>query len=280
MHIPASAPPSAHHLQSDHFCPTCHYNLHGQPVTVDERLQIPVCTCPECGRILAVGGFTTAAQPWFNRLITAMLALWALAVIAMVFLAVFCFGALQNLHLEVFTYNRMAAPDGRTVEWGVNKAGVSGPVYAGTNEPAPRWRYVRSFIPNDQLEHRDNPAPFIVFFSVALGFLFGMFAVVFLWHWGRSRYRILAIAPFLAAGFVIFILLYDRDYADLTNWAVSRVLAYAGVQSAAVLLGVGLGRPLARVLVRAVVPPKPRQHLAFLWLADGHALPPLRSARL
>jgi hypothetical protein len=39
------------------------------------------------------------------------------------------------------------------------------------------------------------------------------------------------------------------------------------------LIGILLGRPLARQIARTIIPPKPRQVLAFLWIVDGKKFP-------
>ena len=64
-------------IEVDAFCGGCHYNLHGQPVTVDERLGLPVCRCPECGRWAAAGVATGAGSVWVRRLGTVLLFNWS-----------------------------------------------------------------------------------------------------------------------------------------------------------------------------------------------------------
>jgi hypothetical protein len=51
------------------------------------------------------------------------------------------------------------------------------------------------------------------------------------------------------------------------------VLSFILLESAGLGVGLLLGRPVARALLRILVPPKPRQHLAFLWTIDGKRLP-------
>ena len=64
-------------VEADQFCP-CGYNLHGQRVTFDERLDIPVVRCPECGKWHPAGHGSTAMRPWLARLATVLLAVWCL----------------------------------------------------------------------------------------------------------------------------------------------------------------------------------------------------------
>ncbi len=66
--------PTISYIQTDTFCDHCHYNLHGRPVTRDERLGILIMQCPECGAFLPAGHTTTASKPWLNRLTTLLTA--------------------------------------------------------------------------------------------------------------------------------------------------------------------------------------------------------------
>jgi hypothetical protein len=68
----------------------------------------------------------------------------------------------------------------------------------------------------------------------------------------------------------------DDQYTDIRTWVINRVLLMFAIQSAGILLGIMLGRKLSRTLVRMVIPPKPRQMLAFLWLTDGKSPPPVK----
>ena len=62
---PTGSPLQRHQqLHVDAFCTGCGYNLHGQPVTRDERTGIFLCRCPECGQYHAAGLGVTAASAW------------------------------------------------------------------------------------------------------------------------------------------------------------------------------------------------------------------------
>jgi len=41
----------------------------------------------------------------------------------------------------------------------------------------------------------------------------------------------------------------------------------------ATAVGIMIGRPVARGMLKILTPPKIRQHLAFLWIVDGKMLP-------
>src|ERR1700719_294720 len=100
----ASAPLARHgQLEVDCFCSRCHYTLHGQVVWIDERLQIPICRCPECGRHHPAGSGVTAHSVWLRRFASLLLALWVIVVLFLSFLAGLGFGGMQSAYIDAFT---------------------------------------------------------------------------------------------------------------------------------------------------------------------------------
>src|SRR5687768_7293632 len=67
-------------LETDHFC-DCGYNLHGQKVSRDERLDFMVCRCPECGRWHPAGHGVAARSIWLGRFAMSMLVAWVLGLV-------------------------------------------------------------------------------------------------------------------------------------------------------------------------------------------------------
>jgi prepilin signal peptidase PulO-like enzyme (type II secretory pathway) len=278
---PAALRPLQRHAQIevDTFCVECGYNLHGQPVTRDERLGIFVCRCPECGRFHPAGTGTTATSTWMSRLGTALLVLWVLFVLHAIFWICMGLGAVQVVHLETFSYSKMVANDGRDVEWGqvTNAAGTPGgwgAIYADTKQPAPNWKMIRTFTrPENYPKWGWEEIALYVFFGAAIGFTTGVLLVVFFWHWRRKRYPLVMILPFAIAAVVATVSYYAEEYGPLFGWAVSRLLMYAALEAAFISLGILVGRPIMRGLLRTFIPPRPRQHFAFLWRADGKTMP-------
>jgi hypothetical protein len=288
--LPPQRPLARHtQLETDLFCEHCGYNLHGQPVNRDERLGILVCRCPECGRFHPAGHRTTATSVWLSRFAAALLGFWTLIVIAVVVLAAILFGAITYMHLDMFTEGvQVAGPNEREVEYrqmpasGPGGSSNWGPVYKDTGETAPEpieYRVrLRKFDPNPR--QRRSPYREIIealvmihLFSVATGFVAGVLAAVFLWHWQRRRYVYLMLLPLVSALFVIGTILTQDYWVWIQRWGIERTLYYGSVQAAAVFLGVLAGRPIARTLVRMFIPPRPRQHLNFLWHIDGKTPP-------
>jgi len=77
----------------------------------------------------------------------------------------------------------------------------------------------------------------------------------------------------IAAGFVIMSYVTDDSYYHIYSWCVKRALIQMAIQCTGLFLGILVGRSLARAFVRTIIPPKPRQLLAFLWRIDGKTPP-------
>ena len=272
-------------IETDTFCDGCGYNLHGQPVARDPRLGLMVCRCPECGGWHAAGKGTTAASLWLSRVATLALVLWVQFVLFAAFWLCMGLGAVQVVHVDEFSYRHWVAADGRDVERSnvINPgAGQTGWVYKGTTQPANPTRLVRRPDPpaDDMLNAARRREQLIIgsviltVSDLALGIVGGMLLVTFFWHWKRQRYRFVLLLPFAVAGVVLagmFVL--DDDYDAIRGWAVSRVFTHAALQAMFMYVGILIGRPMARGLLRMIIPPRPRQVFAFLWRADGKPMP-------
>jgi hypothetical protein len=274
--LPPLKPAEKHaRLETDTFCLECGYNLHSQAVVRDERLGIFVCRCPECGRYHPAGIGVTATRTWLNRFATILLFFWILIILSALFWIAVGFGAIQVAFVEDFTYREMLAPDGREVAWG-----NSGAFYTGTTQPATTWTYVYTLNPSAG-EHRRPwlkwEALFFAIGGAALGFVSGALLIVFFWHWKKRRYAWPMLLPLAIAAVVSAIFAVNDEYKLILPWAVRAAFGWAMWEMAWTGVGVVLGRKLARVLLRMFIPPRPRQHFAFLWSADGKVMPPART---
>lgn len=285
-------------MEVDAFCDGCGYNLHGQRVERDPRLDLSVCRCPECGRWHAAGKGTSASSVWLSRLGVFLIAGWGLAVLGAVLALGTFMGLSGYLHLEGFTTTRLLDASGRRVEFrpsnglATNPSVAPGYYVAGTNE-----RVVDSEVLPYKVVRKPEPVAmvanppyaavyarqreagdlialcFLIGFSVVAGLLLGGFAPVALWHVPKRRLAVGAVWPFVAAAGAYGLWVAAENTQFVTAWSLQRLGGYAALQSAAYLAGLRIGRPVARFLAKVIVPPKPRQVLAFLWRADGLAPP-------
>src|SRR5256885_10210974 len=267
---PAVRPLERHaQLEVDHFCDACGYNLHGQDVTRDPHLGVLVCRCPECGKFHPAGAGSTATSIWLSRLATLALFAWVLIVLCGIFWIGVGFAALQGGYVDQMSWNKDVTPDGKPVEWLNDKNYIK-----GTNIVVNQVVSVRTTVrpTNDKPQWWWEQGPYVLG-CVLLGVGAGVLWVVILWHWPRHRYAYAMLLPLLCAGIVLFVVGIDDEYDHIRGWVVRTVLMIALFQAAMIALGLWIGRPLGRTVVRMLIPPRPRQFLAFLWYADGKKMP-------
>ncbi|MGA2498794.1 MAG: hypothetical protein ABSH20_13710 [Tepidisphaeraceae bacterium] len=235
-------------VQTDLFC-TCGYNLYMQVVHVDERLGIPICRCPECGRYHAMNTTLPAQSPWTARVGVLLMAGYVLFMLYGVVMTTFGIGAIQYGFVAVVEESTRVL----TREW-YSQASLAEQLW---------WRWLPG-----------------IMFAVCMiaGFLYMMLAATFFWHWRRDSYWNLLVVGPLTAGIVCWIGLENQDRAFMGNTTIWRLTG--GL--VAVMLGMGLGvfwgRKVVRGLLTCVLVPRARQSLAFLWLVDGKPAPGLGAA--
>jgi hypothetical protein len=302
MHFPVTPPPDAIEpqavagqpapqcpLETDHFCEACGYNLHGQIVTRDPRLGILICRCPECGRHHAAGTGTSAARIWLKRLGTFLLVAWVLFVVAAALVGTAVLGAIQSAHLYSYTestwinVDRPPAPRERyVVAYGTRLTEVRVARREVRRPPVVELRRPYGDIEFHDMYYSNYPGPdparLLSAGSAVTAFGLGVFVAVALWHVRRSRQWWALSAPALAGAAALSLWCYWPESEGTRGWAAWRVGGYVLLQSVFLGLGLYYGRPLARAVVRTIVPPRPCQLLTFLWTADGKPPPEVREA--
>ena len=243
------------HIQTDTFCEGCGYNLHTQAVMREERLGILVCRCPECGRFAPAGVATTATRVWLNRLILLLLVFWMLFIVALFALCTTFLGMAAYGHvMNKVKFAQVGVP---------GAPGQSINVYAiDTPKPGDQDAAERQFY--EQIA--------MAAVAVVLGALAGGLFSVVLWHLKSGRRALAWLPPLVGCGVASLIWVNDPTAILIWRWGLWWIVAYFFIESAAVGAGLLLGRPIARGLLRILLPPAPRQHLAFLWTIDGKQL--------
>jgi hypothetical protein len=268
------------YVEIDRYCAGCGYNLRTQAIRREPRTQVLLTRCPECGRYQPASEATTAARLWLRRLAPLFLLGWVAVVLGSAFglscvLAAISYGTLE----ELTTWRRTAAPVTQpatlpglpllTTQPGgpvtVTVAGRTGQItYTG------RANYVRQVRGDDPLD-----ALFIAFVmaaSFAVAFVGALILLVVFHHWRRWIYVLVVLAGPPAVA-VIVALIWRDEAPHLFSWGLVYIGYHALVQLVGGLTGVAFGRPTARGLVRAFVPPSWRGPLAYLWLVDGRKPP-------
>ena len=237
--------PTVAMVEMDRYCEGCGYNLRTQPVRRDDRTQVPLIRCPECGRFHAAGDAATALRPWLQRLGALGLWAWILFLLWLGGLLLFVSAIVSYATLDdLTTFRHVPGGDYELVVRALR--------------PADLW-----FI------------AIMYGLSACIAFLGTCVAVVACHHWRRFGYIALGLlAPMIPA--IIVWLIWQEDEPKLLGWGTWVIGAHLGTQWAAALIGVYAGRPLARLLVRVLLPARARAALAFLWLADGRPPPAVR----
>lgn len=258
---PAVIPALQRHLQmeSDFFCFGCGYNLHGQIVSRDERLDFLVCRCPECGRFHPAAMGVSATRPWLARLGVMLAVQWSLAVIAVTLLGGFFLGVCMFAHLETYTRN------------GSTHVVGSGTTYREVREP---YRGITENEYSAYYEYqREQSWKYFIGFSIGLSIFLGMFAPVVMWHASRQAQYGVLVFPVVVAGTVLLLWHINEYILYILPWTLTRLAAYTVLDIAFMAAGLAIGRPVVRWVLRLIVPPKLRQHVHFLWKCDGKVPP-------
>jgi hypothetical protein len=221
-------------LECDAFC-TCGYNLYRQAVVRDARLDVALVRCPECGRWHPAGHGATAASVWMTRLAKLLLVAWILLLLVAAAVMV-----LIQMAFNLYAHDQ--------VLWGN---------YYSYGYGMPEETYGR----------------YVFFlFPFGMGVFAGLIQAVGMWH---LRFLPRLVPMLLILGSAAFFSLaslsgYSGDYQVMAYVAI---IITSGVTALGWIVTAAAGRAPARWLALLLVPPGPRQYLAFLWHADGREPP-------
>jgi len=288
-------------ILTDRPCARCGFNLYGQAITREPVYQMLVARCPECGTVAALQEYPALGR-WAGRWAAALAALWLL----LVFAAVLGVGAAakgygtevhmaavaplaQRIAQEHQEYQAQAAAAAgsnvnATQSWllaqGVSPATtIETSWWASQDGAAIRSRAAQAGPPLDLWALWDWRGLPLIFGPIGLAAGIALVSV--------PRRRLWWVVPALMLGAAVFMLLVaasDRprgawagQYVGATNLAAGldgRWIQWTTIALATLPLGLGawLGRPVARMVIRGLLPPAMRASLAVLWTCDG--LPP------
>ncbi|MFT5423633.1 MAG: hypothetical protein ACI89L_001414 [Phycisphaerales bacterium] len=271
------------HIQADRPCAGCGFNLFGQVITRDEHYHMPIARCPECGQVAALQEYPGLGV-WARRWSAMIAAAWLLLVVA--YLAF----TLVMVSVPVGTWQDAQYRGLTTSIYEMYTNDTQGPETADQN------RRLWSGLPEEWLEAQDirqrvaqrgsilsqlDPE-----YPMVVASLWLMIYATFLpWPILMTRARRIKVAIYLGlvlavgAAFV-GVIHHDQAIGDTTAsglalglaWPVMLGVTYPVLLTAA-LLAAFTGRPLARALIRATLPPRLRLPFAELWRVDGKQMP-------
>ncbi len=240
MKIETNHPPSATvagapvaEVETDAFCSGCGYNLHGQIVTRDERLQILLCRCPECGRFSPAATLTSvSARKQQQGALVGVVFYIGFLVYALCG-AVAAMAAVQSEFLEELNFPILAHFDAVHPIAVLLLAAVSGAA-TGIFLSIFFWHW------------RARLALWAALAPVPIGIF-----VVYTW-----------VPQAQASG-----------VAALSNRVVLSAAMAVCVESFAMIVGLRVGRRIGRAALWVLLPASTLQRMAFLWLVDGKQPP-------
>lgn len=235
-------------VEMDRYCDHCGFNLHGQQVFRDEHTGLVVARCPECGRFHAASLSSIAGVVWLKRFTSVVVLLW---IAAIVFFFVMTTIALTGIQVGVLDE-------------------ITSQVRTG---PQTSQRALDSLA--------DIEVAFMLTFmgvTALVGFLQVFLLTVTAHHWRRWGYFAAAVF-FPAIPLAIVSFAWWRESPDSFSDVIWVMLVMCGSAIGGALIAAALGRIIARLLAIGLIPPRPRQALAFLWLADGKPPPSVKGRR-
>ncbi|MCH7592589.1 MAG: hypothetical protein IH989_07420 [Planctomycetes bacterium] len=248
-------------IELDRFCEECSYNLRTLAVTPDPRTGIPIVRCTECGRFQPANTTQTALRPWVARVTSVTLFGWMFLLIAIFFWLGMAQGAINYATLEELTFSST-----RGIERNTRRAAAIGLPPPQTYQTEYGQMQVRVYT-----EDYKYYVPAMMSGAFAIALVSGILIVVAIPHWARFAYFLPVFGLAIASGTIVAIAWY-YEANPLMDWATPYMLGHLGVKLLGGTVGIFYGRPMMRLMVRAMLPPSVRPRLAYLWLADGKTL--------
>lgn len=281
-------------LAGDRLCTKCGYNLTGQAVVREPHYDMLMVRCSECGSVASIQEYPLLGR-WAGRWAMLIAAAWfALLIIFLVATS----GLLFNFGLR-FTSNaiypyamniaELHVQWHKSLDTTTQQQQIQYQMYDrafpfknidqtwwSTQDPQVLLAQAGGWSKAAQWPSTNIWGSIVVFV-----FLSGCFWAVLLAHLRRiwlTLFGILLIA--FAALFGALYYYYDYYSMSLWGWFTAQDIAneqlgmiYYGIaisgMSIPLTLGLLLGRPVVRLLIRTLLPPRLRNWLAFLWITDG-----------
>ncbi len=283
-------------VTGDRICTKCSYNLIGQQVVREEHYSLLIVRCPECASVTSVQEYPLLGG-WAVRWGVVLAALWCLLLIGMwpASSGIICGMSLAVGDEASRTYARHL--EGLHTASRPQTAGPAAPV-ASTIITTPGGTTIQTSFAGSagfdtwwgQQDHQavlaasggwrgavNGEAFLFLIPTVCLLFAVGWLWSVFLIQLRRPWLLVWAVAIVgLACVFLLVpILELHLQMASWSRTAARQELALPAVGIglvfciAALVMGLWFGRPLSRLIVRGLLPPRLRSSLALLWTAEG-----------
>ena len=256
--------PQLGQVELDRFCTGCGYNLRQQAIRQETHTRLLLCRCPECGAFEPANQATTRPKSWFAQIVYLFWLIWIVAMgTALVGAAAANIGLSHDLGelLSETRYFDDPIPDPR----------------AKDSDSVRTINFEYDLRPLTGEYALEVAGRVLGAFAVGAGLL--ALAVLFVPHWPRKGYAWLALGFPLVALIAFYcsqlIDYYILDYATqaLMLWIWLSPLLIVLFSIAGGLTAICIARPIARLVIRILIPARQRGPFAYLWLVDGKTPP-------
>lgn len=272
-------------VEVDRFCDGCGYNLVGKAVRRDPRTRVLMVRCSECGRFQATADATTAGKLWIRRLATLLLVGWVFIIFAIIFVIGaaqigMTIGSLEECTTRVWNY-AVLDNAGQVVDQGTDSPEYPGASFSGIGaryskdkgysiRVSSSGRVLRADLGREEA----FMISIVAALSLLLGFVLTTLVTVICYHW-RKRWYVVFILMIVGTIVGLLLFVWTVEAGGVTGIVLGYIAATGLLYLAGGILGITAGRAFARLVVRALIPPRLRPPLTFLWAADGLASPPM-----
>lgn len=256
------------HIQTDLLCRKCGANLYGREVRPLGQTEVLVTQCPRCQAYASAEEALPYRRVWQQKIGLVIMLAWA---------GVLCFLASTVVNYQSELIGRTL---GRKSRW------VGGPLPAGVTMGEGRPMMGRGAPMGEgrpmmgrgvwEFDWSSTSArlPLAIPATVLISLLAVGFGACAVYHWKR---RWLILAALAGPALALFMFYWQVVNSPQRQWlagdALWLALGLTACQVAGGIVGVFVGRPLARVLLGVLLPGKGRQYFAFLWRRDGKIMP-------
>ena len=286
-------------IRADRACIGCGFNLYGQTVTKEDHYGLAITRCPECGTVAALQQYPLMSH-WVNRfrailaglyivMLLGTLALSTMAISGFAFAATdLASGNLAN-HIGI-DFTQWEQDQAENANQNAAAAGAAQRFNGVQINGSFRWVSISPVWVDEHLDEsissfggiwaNMDPSAYMVMLPAGLvSILIGVYWSVALLGATRKRALIVPTLAALVGGAIVIALNYDPGTypwaSDLAkNFYITRIVPVAMIYQL-IFMGVGIfiGRPVARFIVRLALPPRSLVPLGVLWTRDGLAPP-------
>ncbi len=289
--MPCDAGDLIESIRADRACIKCGFNLFGQAVVKEEHYQLPIARCPECGTVAALQSYPTMSH-WVNRFRALIAGVWIIALLFAFIIQILIVGSFADSASRAVG-DPLAKEIGKAYYQWAEENGTTTSIAGWAATPEAYYQWVS--VPSDWVDEHlneivaefgglwkefDRSTFMYVIPAWIVAFLTGVFwSIVLL---GASRKRA-AMVPVVASVFIVVLsffsfsppMFFALQASEIAKELYASLLTpvAVGIQLPMILLGVFLGRKIARGIIILTLPPRSRIPFSIFWTRDGLALP-------